>query len=156
MEREKRPRSSEAKLQGGGWIVSCIPLCLALSNGLWRISMRSGVSILLHSLSVLQVHAACKEYISTSSRGGMEGVEGELVASALGWGSVVLLSCFCRGESSRPLNPDSESTRVNSPGMSPFGARTRNLDMQRLARLFEMSTVPGASVIGDLHMDLKA
>eukprot|EP00983_Pelagomonas_calceolata_P080081 1154984-Pelagomonas_calceolata.AAC.1 len=37
------------------------------------------------------MHAACEEDISGSSRGGMEGVEGGLVASALGWGSVVLL-----------------------------------------------------------------
>eukprot|EP00983_Pelagomonas_calceolata_P055357 1144122-Pelagomonas_calceolata.AAC.1 len=64
IECEKRPRSSEAKLLGGGWIVPCIPLCLDLSNA---------------------------ELISSSTRGGMEGVEGELVASALGWGSVVLL-----------------------------------------------------------------
>eukprot|EP00983_Pelagomonas_calceolata_P125375 1161206-Pelagomonas_calceolata.AAC.1 len=31
--------SLEAKLLGGSWIVSCIPLCLALSNALWRILM---------------------------------------------------------------------------------------------------------------------
>eukprot|EP00983_Pelagomonas_calceolata_P055598 1144222-Pelagomonas_calceolata.AAC.2 len=37
------------------------------------------------------MHATCRELISGCTRGGMEGVEGELVASALGWGSVVLL-----------------------------------------------------------------
>eukprot|EP00983_Pelagomonas_calceolata_P001868 62282-Pelagomonas_calceolata.AAC.1 len=37
------------------------------------------------------MHATCRELISGSTRGGMEGVEGDLVASVLGWGSVVLL-----------------------------------------------------------------
>eukprot|EP00983_Pelagomonas_calceolata_P078885 1154428-Pelagomonas_calceolata.AAC.2 len=42
-------------------------------------------------ISTKCVHATCKELIYGSTRGGMEGVEGELVASALGWGFVVLL-----------------------------------------------------------------
>eukprot|EP00983_Pelagomonas_calceolata_P020579 647640-Pelagomonas_calceolata.AAC.1 len=37
------------------------------------------------------MHATCRELVSGSTRGGMEGVEGELVASALGWGPVVPL-----------------------------------------------------------------
>eukprot|EP00967_Tisochrysis_lutea_P127193 scaffold215994_cov20-Tisochrysis_lutea.AAC.1 len=37
------------------------------------------------------MHATCKENTSGSFKGGIEGAEGELVASALGWGSVVLL-----------------------------------------------------------------
>eukprot|EP00967_Tisochrysis_lutea_P005276 scaffold6277_cov23-Tisochrysis_lutea.AAC.1 len=57
--------------------------------------MRSGVSNPLHLPYVpyygLVGACTCNKFISSSTRGGMEGVEGEWMTSALGWVYVVLL-----------------------------------------------------------------
>eukprot|EP00983_Pelagomonas_calceolata_P048608 1141135-Pelagomonas_calceolata.AAC.1 len=72
------------------------------------------------------MHAICKEYISGNTRDGMEGVEGELVTSALGWGPVVLLgygltrSTLVIQNSQRPVPITSVSSR---DGRSPAHLR---------------------------------
>eukprot|EP00983_Pelagomonas_calceolata_P057911 1145269-Pelagomonas_calceolata.AAC.1 len=90
--------------------------------------MHSGASIPPHLPSVLYMHATCKGYVSGSTRGGKEGVEGEWIAPTLGWESFPLLGekkrhpvSFQRMELSCKLGSSSATVMLRSLGQARGG-----------------------------------